>query len=194
MIILSKNRSLENFFINKNGIITNEKGEVQKITFYHNRPVFKCQYIHKIMMFTFYGYKDMDIHHIDGNKQNNKLNNLVYMTRAEHMSLHHKGKSINYQRFGKDAPMYGKHHSEETKHKISESHKGLNIWSKGKCLSDETKRKLSEALKGKHHSEETKHKMSESHKGKHLSDETKRKLSEARKVYLTNKKFLKNDK
>lgn len=62
-------------------------------------------------------------------------------------------------------------------------------------ISEEVRRKLSEAHKGKHHSEETRRKMSESHKGKvpanvfkkghpgynkgkHLSEETKRKLSE----------------
>ena len=53
--------------------------------------------------------------------------------------------------------------------------------------SEEHKRKISEAHKGKHHSEETKRKMSEARKGllkgKHwkLSEETKRKLSKNRK-------------
>lgn len=56
-------------------------------------------------------------------------------------------------------PMYGKHHSEGTRQKISESHKG-------KKLSDETKKKLSELNKGennhfygKTHTEEAKEKM-----------------------------------
>jgi len=49
--------------------------------------------------------------------------------------------------------------SEEHKKKISEAHKG-------KKLSEETKKKLSEAHKGFHHSEEARKKMSESHKGK----------------------------
>ena len=58
---------------------------------------------------------------------------------------------------------------------------------KGKHLSEEQKRKMSEAHKGKHHSEETKRKMSEARKGllkgKHwkLSEETRRKLSKNRK-------------
>lgn len=70
--------------------------------------------------------------------------------------------------------------SEETKRKLSESHKG-------KHLSEETRRKMSEARKGnknmlgKHYSEETKRKMSEANKGKHPSEETKRKISEALK-------------
>ena len=51
----------------------------------------------------------------------------------------------------------------------------------GAVVSDETKRKMSEARKGKTHSKETKRKMSESGKGKIISEETKRKMSEARK-------------
>src|SRR5574344_1456034 len=45
----------------------------------------------------------------------------------------------------------------------------------GKCLSAETRKKLSEAKKGKHPSEESCKKMSEAKKGKHLSEEHKRK-------------------
>lgn len=46
-------------------------------------------------------------------------------------------------------------------------------------LSEETKRKISEAQKGKHHTEETRRKMSEAHKN--ISEETRRKMSEAQK-------------
>ena len=55
------------------------------------------------------------------------------------------------------------------------------LHNKGRTVTDETRRKMSEAAKGKHHSEETKLKMSESHKGKKFSEETRRKLSEAAK-------------
>ena len=65
-------------------------------------------------------------------------------------------------------------HSEETKLKMSESHKGIK-------LSEETKQKISESEKGKKISEETKRKMSESLKGKQLSEEHKQKISEANK-------------
>lgn len=43
--------------------------------------------------------------------------------------------------------------------------KGHVPWNKGKHHSIETRRKISEAQKGRKHSEETKRKMSESHKG-----------------------------
>ena len=75
------------------------------------------------------------------------------------------------------------HMSEETKRKLSDA---------AKNISDETRRKMSEAKKGKTSprkgetlSEETRKKMSESmkgkNKGKHLSAEHRRKMSEAHK-------------
>lgn len=70
-------------------------------------------------------------------------------------------------------------------------HKSGNKNFLGKKHSEETKRKMSEAMKGerspwlgKHLSEETRRKMSEVHKGKKFSEETRRKMSEARKLYL----------
>ena len=59
----------------------------------------------------------------------------------------------------------GKHPSEETRRKLSEAKKGKTPWNKGKMMSDEMKKKLSESTKGKHLSEETKRKMSEARKG-----------------------------
>ena len=63
---------------------------------------------------------------------------LIFLTHAEHISLHHKGKTF----------------SEETKKKMSEA-------KKGKHRSEETKKKIAESMKGKHHSEESRIKMSE---------------------------------
>ena len=97
---------------------------------------------------------------------------LVFMRNGEHKTLHSKGK----------------HHSEETRRKISEA-------SKGRTLSEEHRKKLSESLSGennpffgKHHSEDTRRKISESCKGKpgwlkgkHQSEDTCQKISEAAK-------------
>lgn len=55
---------------------------------------------------------------------------------------------------------------------------------KGVTLSEETKRKMSEAKKGHKHSEETKLKISESSKGKKLSEEHKANMSKAKKGRL----------
>jgi len=77
-------------------------------------------------------------------------------------------------------------HSEETKKKIS---KAL----KGKPRSEEHARNISEALKGHHHSEETKQKISETRKGYRHSEEMKRRLSEARMAYLASGKMKRKD-
>ena len=65
---------------------------------------------------------------------------------------------------GKTSHWKGKHRSEETRKKMSEAHKGK----KRKPFTEETRKKLSEAMKGKN-------------KGKHLSEEHKHKMAEARK-------------
>ena len=73
--------------------------------------------------------------------------------------------------------------SEETRRKLSEANKG-------KVLSEETRRKLSEAHKGKLVSEETRRKRSEANKGnqwnvgKVRSEETKKKMGESKKGML----------
>lgn len=67
-------------------------------------------------------------------------------------------------------------------YKSNQSKRGYNLDNGGKCVgthSDQTKKKLSEANKGKHHSEETKRKMSQSGKGRIFSDEHKQKISES---------------
>lgn len=95
---------------------------------------------------------------------------------------------------GENHPMYGKHHTDEAKRKISEGLKGVmageNNPQYGTHKSDETKKKLSASLKGKlsgekhpfygkHLSEETKRKISESSVGKKRSEETKKNISNA---------------
>ena len=82
----------------------------------------------------------------------------------------------------------GKVLSEDTKRKLSEANKGRQSPNKGKTSSEDTKRKLSEAKKGRKQSEETKRKISEAHKGKIESEETRRKISEARKAYWEKRK------
>ena len=112
-----------------------------------------------------------------------------------------KGKYI-----GEKNPLYGRHHTEETKQKMRESSKNkteeyrlkLTQSLKGHKVSDETRVKISETLKnngihntkGKHWkvSEEGKRNMGNAHKGKYHSEETKQKMSEARKAYWENKK------
>ena len=74
--------------------------------------------------------------------------------------------------------------SDETRKKMSEAKKGNPGFWKGKKrapFSEEHRKKLSESKKGKHFSDETHRKMSESKKGKHFSEEHRKKLSESLK-------------
>lgn len=67
-------------------------------------------------------------------------------------------------------------------YEFTEEHKrNLSEAKKGKIVSEETKKKLSQILKGRIISEETKRKIGEAHKGKHLSEESKKKISESHK-------------
>ena len=142
-MIKYKDTILEEFFIDPvTAIITNSKGEIQKTYINKGRPCFKCHGVHEWQVHTHIGYKEgYDIHHLDENKMNNSLSNLVYLTHSEHMKIHMEGKNH---------PFYGKHHSEEAKQKISKAMKNM---------SDETKKKMSKSHKGKTLSEETKIKL-----------------------------------
>ena len=94
---------------------------------------------------------------------NRPANELVFMRRPEHKRLHLIGNTC----------MKGKHHSEETRLKMSEAHKG-------KHHSEETRLKMSESAKSKYRSTEARQKLSESLKGKHRSVEARKKMSEAK--------------
>ena len=63
-------------------------------------------------------------------------------------------------RKGSGNNMYSKHHSEETKTKIS-------LKNKGRKVSETGRKRMSEGHKGKHLSEETKQKLRESYKRRH---------------------------
>ena len=69
--------------------------------------------------------------------------------------------------------------SEETRQKRSKSLKGKPSHNKGKTLSEETRRRMSEAKKGYKVSQETRAKISKVHKGKTLSEEHRQKIIES---------------
>ena len=121
------------------------------------------------------------IHHIDEDPTNNDYSNLQMMTWQEHLSLHHTGKEISEEqrrkmseygktRVGELNPFFGKHHSDESIEKNRQAHLG-NTYRRGKKQTDEARRKMSEAKKGK----------PSPRKGHSMSDEQKRKISESKK-------------
>ena len=84
--------------------------------------------------------------------------------------------------------LHGINISDETRRKMSEAKK-VNSFRLGKHHSDDTRRKISDAMKGRTLTEETRRKMSEANKGKVLSDETRKKISEAAKRQWAKKKY-----
>ena len=86
----------------------------------------------------------------------------------------------------------GKHHTEETKKRMSEAQSGKKSFNYGKKLSAETKAKISSALKGRCPTKETRKLLSERQRGeknhnygKKLSAETKAKMSASHKKWIT---------
>ena len=166
-MIRYKDTILEDFFIDPiTAIITNSKGEIQKTYIKRGRAYFKRYKVHEWQMHTHVGYKQgYIIHHLDHNKMNNSLSNLVYITRSEHNIIHKKG----------NKNMFGKHHSEESKKKLSEINQGKK-----------------HPFFGKHHTEEANLKMSEAAKGRTLSKDTKRKIGEANKIRNNDRIWINN--
>ncbi len=64
--------------------------------------------------------EDFQCNHIDGNKKNNNINNLEWCTCSENNQHAFKIGLKNHK--GENHPIYGKHHTEETKKKMSKSH------------------------------------------------------------------------
>ena len=185
------------------GIVRNKKsGKIIKSAMGEDgyiRLSFRCT-LHRLLAETFIEkpYPEgviLHVHHIDGNKQNNNLDNLMWLTPKEHFNLPEwkelQSKVQTGLQAGEKNPMYGYQWSEEQNRKRSELMKevyedpvhkqnlldGLSkrgqSWRdniskahKGKTLSEEHKKAISEANKGHKTSEETKKKLSLAHKGK----------------------------
>ena len=54
----------------------------------------KQERVHRIVMEAFHGKSDLTVDHIDGNKENNNLNNLEYVTQIENAKRFHDKKVL----------------------------------------------------------------------------------------------------
>lgn len=102
---------------------------------------------------------------------------LIFLTKSKHMSIHKAGQTFNHkektkEKIGKSnkGKLKGKHISESHKRHISES-------TKGKKLSKDHKQKISKALKNRQFTEEHRRRISEANTGHKASVETRQKLS-----------------
>lgn len=122
-------------------------GEIKlsKYGYYWRTKSGRCVYLHREVYEKHYGSipKGYIVHHKDGDKLNNSIDNLELMSRAEHASIHHKGvpKTDEMRRKSSQTKM-GHIVSQETREKIRRK-------LKGRSLSEETKRKMSITRTGK---------------------------------------------
>lgn len=177
---------------------TDKKGYC-RVLLSNGRKCKKSLSVHRLVYETFVAEipEGLEIDHINGIRNDNRLENLRVVTHKENtnnpITRMRRSESVK----GKRNPMFGRKHSEETKQRISQ----LNT---GRHHTEESKRKLSEAFsgeknpmfgkatygfKGKHHSEEAKRKISEKNKGskRDFSSEHRKALSRALKNYFENR-------
>ena len=109
---------------------------------------------------------------------------LIFLTKSEHTRLHRLGrhhseesrKKMSIAKSGEKNPMFGKHetHPMFGTHRSEETRKKISLSQSGEKNPMFGKRGY---WSGKHRSEETMKKMSISHSGKHHSEETRKKIS-----------------
>lgn len=121
------------------------------------------------------------IHHLDGNRKNNDIDNLLCVSPSMHYEIHF----ALWNRYGKKkdlcacvflkkeidnpkklpSPNKGVKMSKDAREKMSKAKKGKASWNKGLKMSEEARMNMSKARKGVKHSEERKLNFSKSRIG-----------------------------
>lgn len=120
-----------------------DKDGYKKIGLYKNGEKLNWFQVHRLVALTFLENPNNlpEVNHINEIKDDNRVCNLEWCDRTYNANYGTIKKRIGKSSKGRKT-FLGKHHTEETKRKLSEAHKG-------KHLSEEQKRKLSESRKGK---------------------------------------------
>ena len=129
--------------------------------------------------------RSFQIHHIDGNNQNNAIENLKCISLEEHYQIHLQqgdifAASMIYARL-----QLTEEDRQSINKKIGVSNRGKIPWNKGKKMpirTEDHRKNISKANKGKKYSEEHRKKISESLTGKSFSQERKAKQSASHKI------------
>lgn len=162
-------RSLDRIVVTKNSKTLNYKSELKKpskdkdgyliVVLYKDKERKTCR-VHRLVAEHFIPNPNNypQVNHKDETRDNNNVDNLEWCTAKYNNNYGGHNERLSESKKGWKP-------SEEQRRKHSESIKGENHPMYGKSRSEETKRKLSETHKGKKHTDETKRKMSEQRKG-----------------------------
>jgi len=111
--------------------------------------------LHRLIWESYYGEipEGMLVHHRNGIKTDNSIQNLELISHSEHTHMHNKDRIFSDESRRKMSESHkGKVNSQATRKKMSENN--ARYW-KGKKRDSETCEKISKANKGKKHSRET---------------------------------------
>jgi len=137
--------------------------------------------------------RSFDIHHIDGNRCNNDISNLIALSIDDHFDIHlsqgdYGAANLISSRIERGSIRgYTVIISEETKQKMSQARMGTPSPRRGCTTPEEVRKKISKSKKGKPCTEEHKRKVSESKRGTTHSEEHKKKISETLKKFYEDK-------
>lgn len=171
-MIRFKNRVWEDYFIDTlTAVITDRNGNVEPIKIKNGRSSWRGCNVYQIQMHTAFGYIDyLVIHHIDFNKANDALSNLQYLTKEHHSRIHSGGNNnpfagrhwdddekdmLSEAHLGNvwwskegEKPIQAKECPGDGWVRGRNTLKGKEPWNKGKPQTEETKKLLSEKIKG----------------------------------------------
>lgn len=141
-------------YIKKGRILKQGNSRGYKIVKLIGKSQFTYKFVHKAVAEAFIPNPDNypEVNHKDETRDNNRVGNLEWCTKKYNMNYgtrnERAGKAISKALKGKyvgeKSPVFGIHHSEESRRKNSEAHKGKPSTFKGKHHTEKTKQILRE--------------------------------------------------